>query len=465
MHHIKYDWLYIIFVHESGVDREGRTLDGFLVNQVDNLQKCTFSHKIKVIIVQNYPAEVRTLTQKEKRVMGEMNREFLYFYETIVFESVNQNDKIGFKKIHRTNYWQNAFNFIFTTYQAKKYTLHTQSHCTGHEINSTDYGFALNSYGVQLMSYRNELSSYNNQFYKKALKRLIHQRKNKYYLFAGLPKYNTKKVKLFALRKKHLKYWNVYNSTNGLLFYDFTTYLKSTKIKFEYVFLNNCNILLYENIYLLNDVAYFVFGSPGLIDGEFVNAEIIYNNLTISTEPAEKAIVNIFYEFMSIVNRNDPSRIKNRHYSVIKLESLFSLTEKLRFILFEINKIMQKSKKDFLLLKTYIESQKGKGFKIISDETGSKPYYDILEFVKIFIDYDQALFKSLVLDFENILLKKVILHNEAEDGENHYLSICFPNDEQMFTKTIYLRSFFKQPKNSFAKYIGYDKFISNYFPI
>ena len=179
MLNIKYDWLYIIFVHESGVDNNGRSVDGFLKNQIDNLQKCVFSNKIKVIIVQNYPKEVRTLKQKEKRIMGDMNRESLYFYETIVFESINENNWVRFKKIQKTNYWQNGFDFVLTKYQAKKYSLHTVSHCTGHEINATDWGFALNAFGNHLNRYSNELSSYNNLYFKKALKRLIYKRKNK----------------------------------------------------------------------------------------------------------------------------------------------------------------------------------------------------------------------------------------------------------------------------------------------
>ena len=465
MHNIKYDWLYIIFVHESGVDDIGRSVDGFFNTQVDNLQKCTFSDKIKVIIVQNYPKEVRTLTQKEKRIMGDMTRESLYFYETVVFESINENNKVGLKKIQNANYWQNAFDFILSKYQAKKYSLHTVSHCTGHEINATDRGFALNSFGNHLNSYNNELSSYNNLFFKKALKRLICQRKNKYYLYAGQPNNNSKKVKLFALQKNHLKKWNKYNSTNGLLFYDFTRYLKSTKIKFEFIFLNNCSVLLYENIYLLNGVANFAFGSPGNIDGEFVNAGIVYNHLVNAVEPDGKMIKDIFDGFVVEVNINSPERIKDRHYMIIKLEGIFKLTEKLRLILFEINNIMEKSKTDYVLLKTYIELQRDISFNIISDGRSLKPYYDILEFVKIFVHYDKIIFKELVTEFEDILTKELTVHNEAEDGKSHHLSICLPSYEQMFTKTIYLRSFFKQPKNSFAKIIGYDKFIANFHSI
>lgn len=456
----KYDWLYIIFVHESGFAKDGKMVDGFFDNQIENLEKCNYNDKVKVIIVLNYPKVVRTLTKKEKMILADPRRDSLIFFETWIYENQNNNGKIRMQNIHKTNYWQDGLDFVFVNFSAKQNTLHTVSHSTCYEINSTNNGFALNAFANQVKAYKSELSSYNNSYFKTTLNQIIKKKAIKYYLFAGQPKANNKVVKLFALHKKHYKKWGTYNNTNGLLFYDFVRYLKPKKIIFEFLFLNNCGILLYQNMYLLNGIANLTFGSTGDINAEFVNAEIVYNGLMINDSPEQK-IKTIFKDCLEFINNKDAVELtKNRHYTIINTKNLSGLNEKLKKIFSTVNDIMQKSKAHSLALKEHILFEKDNVYTIISDDH-EKPYYDLLEFLKSFATYNNNTFGKLLSVFEQDLLSpSIMIHSHTGDDKNHHLSICFPNHQQILDRVTYLRNFFKQPQNSFAKETGFDKFIS-----
>ena len=363
MEKIKYEWLYIIFVHEDDIIFKGTHLRSHLKNQIDSLSECTFNDKIKVIIIQNTRKIYRALSSTENKLLGiKGGRAFLY--ETRTYDSFNLNEKVELKEIHKTNYWQNAFDFTFKEFEAKNYVLHTVSHCTGHQINCTNDGFAQNIFGNHLKKYENKFSNNNIGFFKKTFRKIVSKRENKFFLISGQPKFNSKKIKLFALQKKHIKQWPKYNFTNGLLFFDFIRYLKSTNIKFEYVFLNNCHAMLYENVFLLNGLANFVFGTTGLIKDTFVNAGIVYNNLLTKNRKAEDIVMTIFNEF----RKKLPEMNEIRHYTIIRAKDNVILHNTFAKIIGEIVKKFQQSNEYKIALINFIDSRRENGLNIISDE-------------------------------------------------------------------------------------------------
>ncbi|GAB2838731.1 hypothetical protein [Ferruginibacter profundus] len=455
-----YEWLYIIFISDFTDESQP---DKVFQDTKKYLEQLSYSQRIKVVFIKNSFLTQRLLLKTDKRnevkIINNSKKTKLFFCEITIYESESCNDnKLVIQKVKTSfNYWQKAFDFVFKNYTADNYVLHTSSHSNGFEINVTDEGFVMNGCG-NLLTKKATFSAYKHQsaYFTEFLKRKNTGKKNPLFL-RGLKKQGNENTKLFKKlnpKKLPLKKWASCNSSNGLLLYDFSKYLKETKIKFKFLFLQNCDTFLLENLYYLKDTANIIFGSTGNISKRLNSYEIIYLSI-IQNECMEKIKMGMMNKLRKLMIDNNIFEDSLLMAETSNIDEVFTCISKIFQLLKTLylkDKLFRNSRIPFLI------PDPGLPISPISHDPNLQ-YYDVIELLKVFAGNNiDAL--NLIGGFENACNKNIIpLHTLSP---HNFPSLLYPYKSR-YSFLSHLRSLYRKPYSRFSDETYYNSLITALF--
>lgn len=479
------EWLYIVFIHDFTEDygdiNASINSNPTFESIVTHFSKLAYSGNIQVVFIKNYFLNLRPLHpiskltkplnstrplhnkriiflkqrkefRNEKKFSSNKAKNFLYLSKTEIHESAP--DETGNFKIVSTkkefDYWEEGFDFVLNNYKADKYILHTCSHSDGFSINVTDHGFVLNGSGNLLN--KKDFQVKQSKMYDNYFQKIIKGRKNKNFLtgfkHAYVPK--NKSLKKINPGKLPLKKWAITNNSNGLLIYDFAQYLTRKKIKFSFLFLQNCKTFLFENLYYLNKLAEIIIGPTTNISKELNVAKVFYESIQISASPSVVKNQIIFGLRQLIIEKKNPDyRWLYAETSNIDLiyEKFSALVSKLIFL--------------YNTDETFIR-YKENGFTLATATGDLEIYqfYDTVNLLKYLCSSNDILLNE-VNKFEK-LCNGVFIPLHSYTDNNNYPTILFPLKFR-YNYLSHIRSLFRNPYNRFSENSKYSTLITTLF--
>lgn len=448
-------WLYIIFTCDFTEDPEPATVFETIKNSFRLSER---AEHINVIIIKNSFLKLRPLLNKgrknEIKVLGKnTSKEHLFFCETTVHECSFNNEKETTKKDLVFNYWQKAFDYVFKEYKADNYILHTYSHSNGFEINGTEEGFVLNGCG-NLLKRKSTFPVNQSKSFTKYFNKIIKERESQLFLrgFTKPLNSNTKNIKKLNPKKIPIKKWSICNSTNGLLLYDFADYLSTQKIKFKFIFLQNCNAFLLDNIYYLKNWADAIIGPTGFIDKELQIHETIYNVLLRSnnSESIKTELIKNLAILMAPRNKEERLLVAETK----NLDVIFNYFTK---IILSLTRLYKKNEEHTNRRRNSLAACTGLRVSPIS-QFSALQYYDIIDLLNEIAGADNEILE-LIKTFERICNEHIYpLHSSGINNA----SISFPYQDR-YKSLSHLRSIYRKPYSNFSEKTHYSNLITTLF--